>query len=164
MREWLGFTPPFSIVYVSEDKLHSMKCWWCPLGTTLTTLDLHSVHWKNQFAVRCPLHWHITLFRVKQSLFLLLDSSCLALKEKITILWSLLWPYQSSKSWPTTLEVFFYFMFSIYSLLKYFSKWKYKANCKSYAFNIMLWAMCVIITVHNKNIEIKFSAHDACQE
>ena len=66
-------------------------------------LDL--AHWNNRPKVDMSLHSHTLFwFQDNQSLLLLLNAACLAEKQQIPILSSLVWPDQGSNHRSTTLE------------------------------------------------------------
>jgi hypothetical protein len=63
------------------------------------------VHWNNNPWIDMSLHSDtLSWFRTNQSLFFLLNDACLAEKQQVPILKSLVWLDRGSNPWSTTLE------------------------------------------------------------
>ena len=97
VSEWLLFNTKWSFffwLYHGENKLHSIR-WWCPHCTRPTCLVgffLVLVHCNKSPWIDMSLHYATLLrFRANQSLLLLLNAACLAEKQQISILQSLVW-------------------------------------------------------------------------
>ena len=62
---------------------------------TLSWIFIVLAHWINSLRVDMLFHsGTLSLFRANQSLLFLLNAACLAEKQQIPILWSLVWPDQ----------------------------------------------------------------------
>jgi hypothetical protein len=85
-----------------------MRWWWGPICTRPTRLVgffIVLAHWNNSPSIDMSLHW-VTLFWfwANQSLLLLLNAACLAEKQQISILQSLVRPDLGSNPRSTSLE------------------------------------------------------------
>ena len=90
VSEWLLFNAKWAIFRLyhghGENKLHSMKWWWCSLCSRSTCWVgfFFIAHWKNSPRVDMSLHSDtLSWFRAKQSLLLLLNVAWIAEKQQI---------------------------------------------------------------------------------
>ena len=110
VSEWLLFKIKWSLFqqYHSENKLHAMKWWWCPLRTIDTNrfywIFIVLAHWNNSPWVDIFHHSDTSWLRATESLFLLLKAVCWTEKQQIPILKSVVLPDRGSNTQSTSLE------------------------------------------------------------
>jgi hypothetical protein len=82
VSDWLLFNAKwtcFSQLYHGENKLHSMRLWWCLVFTWRTRLAGFPSYWNNRTPVDMSLHSDILYrFRANQSLLCLFNSCVLS--------------------------------------------------------------------------------------
>jgi hypothetical protein len=90
----------WQLYHRGENKLHSMRWWWCLICTRPTHLvGLYSANSLKQHSMGR----HVISLR-HFILILLLIPACVMVKQKLPILYSLVWPYRGSNSQSITLE------------------------------------------------------------
>jgi hypothetical protein len=98
VSKWLLFNSAIFHVY------HGELC-TRPTSNMLSWIFIVLAHWNNSPWVDMSLHANtLSWFQAKQSLLFLLNAVCLAEKQQISILYSMVWPDRGSNPRSTALE------------------------------------------------------------
>jgi hypothetical protein len=79
VSEWLLFNANWATfqLYHGEKKLHSMKWWWCPLGSRPTRwIFIVLAHWNNSLRVDMSIHSRHIIPILSQPVFALTPECC----------------------------------------------------------------------------------------